>query len=38
MSWRDWTNGGIQSQFNLCHAVGDEAEIWHNGLAKDSLR
>ena len=38
MSWRDWTDHGIESQFNPRLAVGDEAESWLNGWAEESLR
>ena len=38
MSWRNWINNGIGSQFSLRLAVGDETESWLNDWAEGSLR
>ena len=38
MSWRDWIDHGIETQFNPRLAVGDEAESWLDGWADAALR
>ena len=38
MSWLDWIDHGIESQFNPRVAVGDAAESWLNGWVQESLR
>ena len=38
MSWLDWIDHGIESQFNPRVALGDAAENWLNGWVRESLR
>ena len=38
MSWHDWIDHGIESQFNPRVAVGNAADSWLDGWAQESLR
>ena len=36
MSWLEWIDHGIESQFNPRLAVGNAAESWLNGWVQES--